>query len=127
MVLELTGGRGVDIVFDSVGAPFWDECFASLSLNGRYVNCGVTGGYAAQLHLGQLFTRQISILGSFNGTKQEMRELMRAVNRGELKPVVSEVLPLAQARGAHKKMEDRDLFGKIVLVPDSASAGTGPA
>lgn len=124
-VRELTGGRGVDIIFDSVGAPVWDECFASLSLNGKYVNCGVTGGYAAELHLGQLFTRQLSILGSFNGTKQEMRELMRAVNRGDLKPVVSEVLPLSQARTAHQKMEDRDLFGKIVLAPDPApSAGT---
>ena len=124
-VLELTGGRGVDIAFDSVGAPVWDECFASLSLNGKYVNCGVTGGYTAQLHLGQLFTRQLSLLGSFNGTKQEMRELMRAINRGELKPIVSEILPLSEARAAHKKMEDRDLFGKIVLVPDSEPRGSG--
>jgi NADPH:quinone reductase-like Zn-dependent oxidoreductase len=123
-VRELTEGHGVGIVFDSVGGPVWEECFASLSPGGKYVNCGVTGGYTAQLHLGQLFTRQLSILGSFNGTKQEMRELIRAVNRGELKPVLSEVLPLSQARAAHTKMEDRDLFGKLVLIPEDSGLRT---
>lgn len=116
-VQRMTSGRGADIVFDSVGSTVWEECFASLSRGGKYVNCGVTGGYEANLNLGKLFTRQLSLLGSFNGTKQEMRDLMRAVNRRELKPVISEVKPLAEARAAHRRMEDRDLFGKIVLVP----------
>lgn len=116
-VLEYTSGKGADIVFDSVGAPVWDEAFLSLTRDGKFVDCGVTGGYMVNLNLGQLFTRQLSLLGSFNGTKQEMRELMRAVNRGELKPVISEVLPLQDARKAHDKLESRDVFGKIVLAP----------
>jgi NADPH2:quinone reductase len=116
-VLELTDGRGADIVFDHIGATVWEQNFRCIARNGRFVNCGVTGGYRAELHIGQMFTRQLTLMGSFMGTKQEMGELMRVVQAGELRGVVAESMPLQDAARAHELMDSRDFFGKIVLTP----------
>ncbi|MBI4200165.1 MAG: zinc-binding dehydrogenase [Chloroflexi bacterium] len=122
-IRELTQGDGVDVVFDSVGGSLWDESFNSLKVGGRLVNCGVVGGHRANLHLGLLFTRCITIvgsggpvtLGSVGRSRREFVEFMRLVNRGILRAVVGRVFPLEQARDAHCLMESRDFFGKIVL------------
>ena len=114
-VLELTDGEGVDIVFDSVGAPVWRESFASLKRGGRLVCTGVTGGHRAELHLGQLFTRGLTLMGSGRRSHREFAEFMRLVNRGVLHGVVGRVLALEDAGEAHRLMEERDFFGKIVL------------
>ena len=118
-IRELTGGEGVDIVFDSVGAPIWDESFASLKPGGRLVTCGVTGGHQANLHLGRLFTRGLTLMGSGGRSRQEFADFMRLVNARVLHGVVGRMLPLEEAQEAHRLMEDRDFFGKIVLtVPE---------
>ena len=114
-VKDLTDGEGVDVVFDHIGADTWEKNFASLSRGGRYVNCGVTSGHLAQLHIGQMFTKQVQLYGSFMGTKAEMQEVANLVNQGKLHGVVDRVFPLQAAAEAHKAMEDRNLFGKLVL------------
>ena len=122
-VKEMTGGDGVDIVFDSVGASIWDQSFASLKIGGRLVNCGVTGGYQANLHLGLLFTRRLTIIGSggpvragtVGRSRREFADFMRLVNMGALRGVVGRTFPLEEAGEAHRVMEDRDFFGKLVL------------
>ena len=114
-IKELTGGEGVDVVFDSVGASLWDESFASLKAGGRLVTCGVTGGHMANLHLGRLFTQGITLVGSGGRSRQEFADFMRLVNMGVLHGVIGKVFPLEQAREAHSLMEERDFFGKIVL------------
>ena len=82
------------------------------------MNCGVTGGHKAELHIGQLFTKQITLHGSFMGTNDDMRQVMRLVNQGKLHGVVDQVFPLEAARKAHEAMEDRNVFGKLVLQVD---------
>jgi NADPH:quinone reductase-like Zn-dependent oxidoreductase len=114
-VKELTDGRGVDVVFDHIGASIFEKNIASLARGGRYVNCGVTGGHMAQLHIGQLFTKQAQLFGSFMGTKADMFEVMELVRRGKIHGVVDSVFPLEQAAEAHRRMEDRSVFGKLVL------------
>lgn len=114
-IVEMTGGEGVDVVFDSVGAPIWDASFASMKRGGRLVTCGVTGGHRANLHLGILFTRGLTLLGSGGRSRREFADFMRLVNMGALHGVVGRVIPLEQTREAHHLMEDRDFFGKIVL------------
>ena len=114
-VKELTGGRGVDLVVDHVGAEFWEKAYASLALGGRYGVCGVTTGYQAQLHMGQLFSKQLTVFGVFMAGKEDFRQVMDALRRGLIKGTVSRTFPLEKAAEAHQTMEDRSFFGKIVL------------
>lgn len=114
-VAEITDKQGVEVVFDSVGADTFEKNLLSLARGGRYVNCGITGGYAANLHIGQLFTKQVQLSGSFMGTKADMLEVMKMINAGKLRSVVGRTFELKDAAEAHRVMESRDFFGKLVL------------
>lgn len=116
-VRRLTGRKGVDVVFEHTGAATWPGSIASLKNNGRLVTCGATSGYDARTDLRQVFYRQISILGSFMGSKAELLDALKFVEKGAIRPVVDRVFPLAEARRAHEAMEDRAQFGKLVLLP----------
>ena len=114
-VRRLTDRRGVDVVFEHTGASTWAGSIASMKNNGRLVTCGATSGYDAQTDIRQIFYRHLTILGSFMGTKAELLEAMKFVERGLIRAVVDQSMPLAEARGAHELMEDRAQFGKLVL------------
>ena len=116
-VKELTGGEGVDVVVDHVGAEFFQAAYNSLKPGGRYGNCGVTTGHRAELHMGLMFIRQLTVLGVYMGSKEDMREIVETLNRGKIKPTIHEVFPLERAADAHRIMEERSFFGKLVLVP----------
>ncbi|MBO19391.1 MAG: alcohol dehydrogenase [Chloroflexi bacterium] len=117
-VREITGGAGVDCVVDHVGADFFGPAFASLRTGGRYGICGATTGLRTELHLGLLFSQQKEIYGAFMGTKEDMREIVEMLNRGEVKPVVDRTFPLAEAAAAHEAMEATSFFGKLILTQD---------
>ena len=114
-VKELTGGEGVDVVVDHVGAEFFTAAFNSLKRGGMYGNCGVTTGYKAELHMGMLFSRAITVFGAFMGSHEDMREIVAMLNRGKIKPAIHEVFPLERASDAHQAMDGRNFFGKLVL------------
>jgi NADPH:quinone reductase-like Zn-dependent oxidoreductase len=114
-VRRITNKRGVDVVFEHVGIATWDDSLASLAASGRLVTCGATTGYDAKLDLRYLFSRQLSLLGSYMGTKSELHSVMRLVANGRLKPVVDRVFPLAEAAAAHAYLESSSQFGKVVL------------
>src|SRR5438309_4334883 len=114
-VRRLTGKRGVDIVFEHVGTATWDDSFASLAPSGRLVTCGATTGYDAKVDLRFLFSRQLSLLGSYMGTKSELHTVMKLVTAGHLRPIVDRVFPLAEAAAAHAYLESSSQFGKVVL------------
>jgi NADPH:quinone reductase-like Zn-dependent oxidoreductase len=114
-VRRITGKRGVDVVFEHVGTVTWDDSLASLAASGRLVTCGATTGYDAKVDLRFLFTRQLSLLGSYMGTKNDLRTVMKLVAGGRLKPVVDRVFPLAEAAAAHAYLESGAQFGKVVL------------
>jgi NADPH:quinone reductase-like Zn-dependent oxidoreductase len=116
-IRRLTGRRGVDVVFEHTGAATWPGSIASLAKNGRVVTCGATSGYDARTDLRQVFYRHLSLLGSFMGSKAELLDAMKFVERGAIRGVVDRVLPLSEARRAHELIEDRAQFGKLVLVP----------
>ena len=116
-VRRLTDRAGVDVVFEHTGAGTWAGSIAALKTNGRLVTCGATGGFDARTDLRQVFYRHLTILGSFMGSKAELLEALKFVERGQLRPVVDRALPLADARRAHELIEDRAQFGKLVLVP----------
>jgi NADPH:quinone reductase-like Zn-dependent oxidoreductase len=114
-VRRITNKRGVDIVFEHVGTATWDDSLASLALSGRLVTCGNTTGYDAELDLRFLFSRQLSLLGSYMGVKSELHTIMKLVAAGRLKPIVDRVFPLQEAAAAHTYLESGQQFGKVVL------------
>lgn len=114
-VRRITNKRGTDVVFEHVGMATWNESVASLAPGGRLVTCGATTGYDAKIDLRLLFVRQLSILGSYMGTKSELHRVMRLVAGGRLRPVVDRVFPLAACAEAHAYLESGAQFGKVVL------------
>jgi len=114
-VKRLTGGRGVDVVFEHVGQATWEQSVFSLKPGGRLVTCGATTGFEGKINIGYLFARQLSILGSFMGHKSELYSALEIFKRGLLKPVIDCVMPLDRASDAHKRIENREQFGKVVL------------
>ena len=116
-VKELTGGAGVDVLVDHVGAEFFTAAFNSLRPGGRYTICGATTGLRAELHLGLLFTRQLEIYGTFMGSKEDMRQIVEMLNRGIIRPAIHQVFSLEDAAAAHEAMEETNFFGKLLLRP----------
>ena len=116
-VNEMTDGAGVDVVVDHVGADFFSKAIRALRPGGRYGICGATTGLRTELHLGQLFSRQVEIYGVFMGTKEDMREIVAMLNRGTIRPAIHRVFPLSEAAEAHRTMEATNFFGKLLLTP----------
>ena len=114
-VKELTAKRGVDVVFEHVGTATWPMSIASLAVNGRLVTCGATTGFDAKIDLRFLFSRHLSILGSYMASKAELFPVLELVARKLVHPVVDKIFPLAEARAAHERLESREQFGKIML------------
>ncbi|GAB4562651.1 MAG: zinc-binding dehydrogenase [Haliangiales bacterium] len=112
-----TGKRGVDVVFEHVGGETFERSIKAARNGGRIVTCGATSGFKASVDLRHVFFRQIEILGSTMGSKGDLFNVLAQVEAGALKPVIDRVLPLAQAGDAHRLLEERRAFGKIVLTP----------
>jgi NADPH:quinone reductase-like Zn-dependent oxidoreductase len=113
----LTGKKGVEVVFEHVGGPVFEQAVGALARNGRLVTCGATAGSRVSLDLNTLFGRHLALLGSWMGRRAELVKVLQFVRDGRLKPVVDSVMPLAEARRAHERIEARQHFGKVVLVP----------
>lgn len=114
-IRRVTGKRGVDVIIEHTGQENWDKNILSLARCGRLVTCGATSGPDAKLDLRYIYSRHLNILGSYMGGKRDLLEMFRFVNEGKLKPVIDSVFPLAETRAAQEKMEERNLFGKIVI------------
>ena len=114
---KITNKEGVDIVVEHVGAATWDESVKSLKTGGALVTCGATTGQNIGIDLRHLFSRQLTLLGSYMGTLGELHEVLRHVFAGRLKPVVDRVFPLSEVRAAHERLEKSQMFGKIVVNP----------
>ncbi len=116
-VKRLTDRRGVDVVFEHVGTATWDASLASLAAGGRLVTCGATTGFEGKIDIRYLFSRQLSILGSYMGSKAELYAVLRLIGQRKLRAVIDRTMPLAQCAHAHELLESREQFGKIVLNP----------
>jgi NADPH:quinone reductase-like Zn-dependent oxidoreductase len=114
-VKRLTGKRGVDVVFEHVGEATWEKSVLSLAQNGRLVTCGATTGFNGKFDLRYLYSRNLSLLGSFMGSRSELFTVLKLVAEWKLRPIIDRVLPLAECRQAHELLENREQFGKIVL------------
>ena len=122
---ELTGGRGVDVVLDCVGAPYFERNLTALAVGGRLLMIGLMGGAKGEIGLGLLLARRLHAIGSTLRSRSatEKAEIVagfrarfgEALERGRIAPVVDRTLPLAQAPEAHRVMKAGEHFGKVVL------------
>jgi 2-desacetyl-2-hydroxyethyl bacteriochlorophyllide A dehydrogenase len=117
-VMGLTKGTGVDVVIEHIGPQVWDQCLRSLAKGGRLITCGATTGADVKVNLRALFSRQLTIRGSYMGTRAELLEAAKLIGQGKLKPIVDRVFPLREARAAQELMLERKFFGKLVLSVD---------
>jgi NADPH:quinone reductase-like Zn-dependent oxidoreductase len=114
-ILDVTNGRGVDLVQDNVGAATWPHALRVLARNGRLVPCGSHSGTNFSLDITQIYHRQLKILGSNGGTYQDLMAGLELVAAGCIHPVVDKVLPLADIHEGHRILEEADHFGKVVI------------
>lgn len=114
-VLKATGQRGADVVLEHIGPDTWAGSVRCLARGGRLVTCGSTSGPKVELDLRFFFTKELSVLGCYMGGRKELEEVLRRIDQGKLKPVVSDVFPLQEAARAQEIMESRNFFGKLVI------------
>jgi NADPH:quinone reductase-like Zn-dependent oxidoreductase len=124
-VRKATDGKGVDVVLDSIGAPYLEDNLASLGVGGRLLLIGLMGGAKAEVGLGSLLLRRLHLIGSTlrgRSTAEKgalvasfLERFGAALRAGRVRPVVDRVLPLAEAAEAHHVMKASGHFGKIVL------------
>jgi NADPH:quinone reductase-like Zn-dependent oxidoreductase len=114
-IQRLTNRRGVDVVIEHVGEATWARSMRSLARGGRLVTCGATTGANGAVNLQALFAKQLTIRGSYMGTKGELLRAARFFFEGRLKPAIDRTFPLEQAAQAQQRLEDSQQFGKIVL------------
>ncbi len=115
---RLTQKRGVDVVIEHVGGEVFAKSILAAAWGGRIVTCGATTGFLPTIDLRHVFFRQVEILGSTMGSKGDLFTILRLVEAGKLAPVVDRVLSLWDAVKAHELVEQRQVFGKVVLAVD---------
>jgi NADPH:quinone reductase-like Zn-dependent oxidoreductase len=120
VVREITGKRGVDIVFEHTGEATFPGSLKAVARGGTIVTCGATSGFRAELDLRVVFFKQVSILGSTMGSLGEVLTVMAHVAAGRLRPVLDRTFPLSEVAEAHRYLESQSQFGKVVLVPDNS-------
>ena len=111
---RVTGKRGVDVVFEHVGATTWAGSLLALKMGGRLVTCGSTSGVSAETNLMMIFQRQLRIFGSFGASMRNVADGL-AKMAGGMSPVLDRVIPLENFAEGLDRLESRRVFGKIVV------------
>jgi NADPH:quinone reductase-like Zn-dependent oxidoreductase len=114
-VKDATGGPGADVVVEHVGEATWQTSLQAVRPHGRIAVCGATTGPNPKAALHRIWWKQLTILGSTMGMKDDFVGAYDLVASGRAKPVIDSAYPLSEARAAHERMESGDNFGKIVL------------
>lgn len=116
-VFRITKGRGVDLVVDNVGQKTFEQSLRSVSRGGRVVTVGNTSGYDIRFDNRLLFTKQVSVIGSTMGSKQDFIDALHFMSLKKINPIIDRVAPLKDGIAMIKRLEDGGQFGKIVLKP----------
>lgn len=116
-VREHTGGAGVDLVVDYTGAVTWEKSIKAAKQGGRIVTCGATSGYEAITDLRYVWVRELNIIGSNGWADEDLVTVLDQVAQGKLVAVIDRVLPLTETAEGHRLLEDREVFGKVLIEP----------
>mgnify|MGYP000129577440 CR=1 FL=1 len=116
-VRGLTDGAGVDVVVNYTGGDTWVKSLKCVKHGGRLLTCGATAGYDPQTDIRYIWRKELDILGSDGWQRDDLIQLVDAVRAGKIKPVIDRVLPLEDTREGHRLLEDREVFGKVIITP----------
>jgi NADPH:quinone reductase-like Zn-dependent oxidoreductase len=116
-VKRITNKRGVDVVVEHIGEHTWEKSVACLTRKGRLVTCGATTGNEGKVNIWSLFAKEISLIGSYGGTRKDLADVLKLVATGQLKPVVYGTYSLEQIGKVQQLMDSRAQFGKLVITP----------
>ena len=116
-VRSLTGGEGVDVVVNYTGGDSWVRSLKAVKHSGRILTCGATAGFDPPTDIRYIWRREMDIRGSDGWRRQDLIDLLDAVRQGSIIPVIGAVLPLEQTAEGHRLLEDREIFGKVIITP----------
>jgi len=125
-VMTTTRGKGADVVFDSVGSTTWQQTIKSISATGRIVLPGATAGRETKVDLRDLYSRQLTVLGVYGGTKAELQSVLEHVRARKLTPLITREYDLEEAAQAHADMEAGRIIGKAVIRIPSRYSSKSP-
>jgi len=114
---EISGKKGVDVLVNYTGGDTWVPSLRTLARYGRLLTCGATAGFDPKTDIRYIWRREVNIIGANGWTRQDLEALLGEVERGSIKPIIHAVYPLAESREAMRVMEDREVFGKIIVQP----------
>ncbi|MGR6520334.1 alcohol dehydrogenase catalytic domain-containing protein (plasmid) [Rhodococcus erythropolis] len=117
LVREFTGGAGVDLVFEHVGAATWKGSLAAMARGGRLVTSGGHSGFLVDINLWHLFIKECTLIGSYAGSRDDFLTVLDLAARGIIKPIIQQVFALEQITEAQTLLEQRRVFGKLLLNP----------
>ena len=113
----VAGGGGVDVVVNFTGGDTWVPSLRCLKTNGRLLTCGATAGFDPKEDIRYIWTFELNIMGSNGWLPEDLDALLGLVREGKLKPIIDRRLPLEEARDAFRQLEERRVFGKVVIAP----------
>ncbi len=116
-VWAASGKKGVDVAVNFTGGDTWIPTLRSMAVNGRILTCGSTAGHICEVDVRFIWHREIDIVGSRAYVPEDIKACLGFVASGQLKPVIESVFPLEQAREGVRLLEDRRIFGKVIINP----------
>lgn len=118
-VRRLTGKRGVDVVVEHIGPQTWEKSVSCLTRGGCLVICGATTGNESNVNIWNLFAKELTLIGSYGGTRQDLADLLKLVARQQFHPVVHGTYALEEVGKAQRLLEQREQFGKLIITPQA--------
>jgi NADPH:quinone reductase-like Zn-dependent oxidoreductase len=115
VVKEVTGGRGTDVVVETVGEATWERSLAAAASEGRIVVCGATSGHSPPARLYRLWWKQLVVYGSTMGMPSDFEGAYELIRSGRARVHIDSTFPLAETARAHERLESGEQFGKVVL------------
>ena len=116
-VRGITDGAGVDVVVNYTGGGSWVRGLKSLKHGGRVLTCGATAGFDPPTDIRYIWRKEMDIRGSDGWRRQDLIDLLDAVRQGKIIPVIGATLPLEETAEGHRLLEDREIFGKVIITP----------
>lgn len=116
-VRSLNNGEGVDVVVNYTGGDSWVRSLKCVKHGGRLLTCGATAGYDPQTDIRYIWRKEMNILGSDGWRREDLENLVEAVRTQAIIPVIDKVLPLEETAEGHRLLEDREVFGKVIITP----------
>jgi alcohol dehydrogenase len=114
---DISGRRGCDVIVNYTGGDTWVPSLRALATHGRLLTCGATAGYDPKTDIRYIWRREVNVVGANGWRRNDLEQLLEEVRQRRIRPIIHAVLPLAETREAMRLLEDREVFGKVLVRP----------